>query len=210
MTNYVRRGIFARTISPSDWNEVDKVTNEFTMTTAASGCHGSHGFSSTKTLFPRVATSLILHPGFQLQGVELQLFATLIQATEVQPASTCCPKFLRFLSYVCPRVVAALFAKTSWSSMWSCQLSTICNFWWLTLESSPHTYSFLFPTILISLRSQSILPSFWNNTKSILTAEHLILLQCSRQPFDGHTPCFLSIKPTSNPSSHWKCCPNSS
>lgn len=182
------------------------------MTTAASGCHGSHGFSSTKALFPRVATSLILHPGFQLQGVEPQLFATLIQATEVQPASTCCPKFLRFLSYVCPRVVAALFAKTSWSSMWiwSCQLSTICNFWWLTLESSPHTYSFLFPTILISLRSQSILPSFWNNTKSILTAEHLILLQCSRQPFDGHTPCFLSIKPTSNPSSHWKCCPNSS
>lgn len=113
----------------------------------ANGCHGSHGFSSTKTLFPRVAIyhyiaptwfavsmslnamipslipSLILHPGFQLQGVELQLFATLIQATEVQPASTCCPKFLRFLSYVCPRVVAALFAKTSWSSMWiwSCQ-----------------------------------------------------------------------------------------
>lgn len=23
------------------------------------------------------------------------------------------------------------------------------------------------------------------------TAEHLILLQCSRQPFDGHTPCFF-------------------
>ena len=140
---------------------MDKVTNEFTMTTAASGCHGSRGFSSTKTLFPRVATSLILHPGFQLQGVEPQLFATLIQATEVQPASTCCPKFLRFLSYVCPSCCSCVVCKNILEFYVNLIVSTICNFWWLTLESSLHTYSFLFqfPTILYNFSKITINPS---------------------------------------------------
>ena len=110
-------------------------------------------------------------------------------------------------------VVAALFAKTSWSSMWiwSCQQSaTSGGLLWKAPYILTVSYFNFLQSYIISLRSQSILLSFWNNIKSILTAEHLILLQWSRQPFDGHTPCFLSIKPTSNPSSQWKCCPNSS